>query len=137
MTSGLEAGGWRLEAGKTGYGNAVQDLEIWNRAMGLAERIYRLSAVLPADERFGLVSQLRRAAVSVPSNIAEGHGHGRGKACANFVRHARGSLSEIRTQVLLCVRLGLVVEDQVRDLTAEIDILQAQLHCFILTQDEP
>lgn len=85
-----------------------RDLEVWKVSMELAESVYRLTARLPTDERYGLISQMRRAAVSVPSNIAEGAGRaGRGE----YLQHlsvTRGSLMELETQLTLTVRLALI-----------------------------
>jgi four helix bundle protein len=82
------------------------DLEVWRAAMELAERIYRLTAVFPKEERYGLTSQMRRAAVSVPSNIAEGKGRSSDKELIQFLCHSRGSLFEIDTQLTIGERLG-------------------------------
>ena len=79
---------------------------MWQKAMELAERVFLASKQLPSDERFGLVSQLRRACISVPSNIAEGYGRGTRPDYLRFLRTARGSLFEIATQVQLCQRFG-------------------------------
>lgn len=88
---------------------------VWQKAMLLVEEVYRLTQVLPADERYGLASQLRRAAVSVPSNIAEGHARSSTKEYLHHVSFAFGSLAEMETQVELCKRLGyLVSEDSMR-----------------------
>ncbi|MGH8028149.1 MAG: four helix bundle protein [Pseudoxanthomonas sp.] len=84
------------------YRNAV----IWEKAMMLAEQACRLAAALPALERFGLRSQLSRAAVSVPSNIAEGWSRESRREKAQFLAIAQGSLSELHTQLLLAERLG-------------------------------
>lgn len=83
-----------------------RNLVAWQRAMELATATYRLTERLPEAERFGLVSQIRRAAVSVPSNIAEGHGRGTPKALVSFLRIANGSVKELETQLLLSERLG-------------------------------
>jgi len=83
-----------------------KDLLVWQKGMELAEHVYRLTEKFPSDERFGLVSQLRRAAVSVPSNIAEGQARHGTKEFLLFISHAMGSLAEIETQVLLSERLG-------------------------------
>jgi len=83
-----------------------KDLVVWQHAMALVGDIYGLTERLPADERFGLTAQLRRAAVSVPSNIAEGYGR---HATGEYRHHlliSRGSLFEVETQLLLCVQLG-------------------------------
>ena len=74
--------------------------------MELAERIYRTTADFPREERFGLISQLRRCAVSVPSNIAEGHGRLTTGEWRQFLGQARGSVLELQTQLMLSVRLG-------------------------------
>jgi four helix bundle protein len=82
------------------------DLEVWQAAMNLAEDIYRITKTFPKDETYGLTIQLRRASVSVPSNIAEGKGRSSDKELAQFLCHSRGSLFEIETQVNLARRLG-------------------------------
>lgn len=90
----------------------VEDLVAWQRAMSLCRAIYKSSALLPDAERFGLQSQLRRAAVSVPSNIAEGFGRESPSDLIRFLRMARGSLYEIRTQLLLCIDLEFLTTEQ-------------------------
>jgi four helix bundle protein len=82
------------------------DLEVWQAAMELVLRIYKVSQRFPKEERYGLTSQLRRAAVSVPSNIAEGKGRASDRELTQFLCHARGSLFEIETQLQLAQRLG-------------------------------
>jgi len=82
-----------------------RDLVAWQKAMGLGIEVYRVTAMLPESERFGLVSQLRRASISVASNIAEGYGRGTTADYIRFLRAARGSLYEIDTQLLFAVRL--------------------------------
>jgi four helix bundle protein len=79
---------------------------VWNRAMRLAENVCRLLTALPREERFGMRSQLSRAAVSVPSNIAEGWKRESAKEKLQFFAIAHGSLAELNTQLLLCRRLG-------------------------------
>jgi len=78
-----------------------QQLIVWQKAMLLVSEIYRLTQGFPDNEKFGLTSQLRRAAVSVPSNIAEGSGRGSYKDFCRFLYQARGSLTEIETQLLI------------------------------------
>jgi len=82
-----------------------EQLEVWSDAMDLAEEIYRFSAHFPEQERFGLIAQMRRAAVSIPSNIAEGAARTR-LEYVRFLTIARGSLSELDTQAKLALRLG-------------------------------
>jgi len=91
--------------------------------MGLAERIYALSATLPGDERFGLVQQLRRSAISIPSNIAEGHARGATKDFGRFISISRGSLAEVETQLEMCLRLGMLGKESVADVLASCDEL--------------
>ena len=91
---------------------SYRELEAWRVAMDLVEQIYRVTACFPDGERFGLSNQLRRAAVSVPSNIAEGQGRRLPKQFALFLRIARGSVQEVETQLLIALRLGLVAKEQ-------------------------
>lgn len=88
-----------------------QDLVAWQRAMSLCKATYELSRRLPDSEKFGLVVQMRRAAVSVPSNIAEGLGRESTVDMVRFLRMARGSLFELATQIRLCVDLGFLSDD--------------------------
>ncbi len=87
-----------------------RDLVAWQKAMDLVEAVYAATRGFPADERFGLTSQLRRAAVSIPSNIAEGEGRGSHNEFGRFLSIAYGSLREVETQLLIGVRLGYVDE---------------------------
>ncbi|HWP39872.1 MAG TPA: four helix bundle protein [Tepidisphaeraceae bacterium] len=83
-----------------------RDLHAWQKAMDLCERVYRASQDLPQHEIYGLRLQMRRAAVSMPSNIAEGQGRGSDKDWSRFLSIAYGSLRELETQVLIAERLG-------------------------------
>lgn len=85
-----------------------RDLKVWQAGMDMVEQIYRVARQLPDSERYGLASQMTRAAVSVPANIAEGHGRGSRRDYAHFVSLARGSLMETETHLLLTVRLGFI-----------------------------
>lgn len=78
-----------------------RELLVWQRSMVLAKEVYKATALLPKDEMFGLRSQMRRAAVSVPSNIAEGHGRLSDHLLRVFLAQARGSLYELETQIQL------------------------------------
>lgn len=91
-----------MTAGVTGY----RDLMVWRKALDLAEAIYEATSHWPRDERFGLISQVRRAAVSVASNIAEGAARRSTGEFVQFVGMSRGSLAEAETQLLLAERLG-------------------------------
>src|SRR6185503_16150927 len=93
-----------------------RDLRVWHDAMELAEAVYALTKTFPREEIYGLTSQLKRAAVSVPSNIAEGYGRG-GKDYERFVCLAYGSLLELETQIELASRLTLAPTDRANDLS--------------------
>ncbi len=91
---------------------SYRDLNVWQDAMTLAEAVYRETKSFPKEEQFGLVSQMRRAAVSISSNIAEGWGRGSTQDYLRFLRIARGSLKEVETQVILSTRLELMTTQQ-------------------------
>jgi len=103
-----------------------RDLAAWQESMALAKTIYEITSGFPADERFGLVSQMRRCAVSIPSNLAEGAGRGGKKEFSHFLSIARGSLSELETQITLAAELGFMEADE--NLTALISRLFKLLH---------
>lgn len=90
-----------------------QNLLVWQRAMDLAELVYSGTRQFPSDERFGLTSQMRRAAVSVPSNIAEGQGRLSAGEFRHFLGNAIGSLKELETQILLSARLKYLSQAEV------------------------
>jgi four helix bundle protein len=103
-----------------------RDLIAWQRGMELARAVYRATRKMPADERFGLTMQMRRAAVSIPSNIAEGHARQSRTDYLRFLRVARGSLAELSTQTELARSMELIKsEPHLTDLLLEEDrILQ-------------
>jgi four helix bundle protein len=102
---------------------SYRDLVVWQKAMTLAELVYEASSKFPKQETYGLTSQMRRAAVSVASNIAEGQArHSRGEFL-QFLGHARGSLAELETQSILSSRLGLVTsrtENSLAEMIGEV-----------------
>jgi len=85
-----------------------RDLDVWKLSMSFATDVYKTTAAFPADEKFGLVSQLRRAAVSIPTNIAEGNGRETSGSYLQFLRIAQGSAKELQTLIELSSRLGLL-----------------------------
>lgn len=89
-----------------------QDLLVWQRAMDLVEICYNLTKHFPKEETFGLTSQLKRASVSVPSNIAEGHGRISRGEYIHFLGIAQGSLRESETQIILAIRLEYIAKEQ-------------------------
>ena len=86
---------------------SYEDLEVWRMAMTLAEDCYRLTALFPREEVYGLTAQIRRAAVSIPANIAEGHGRNQTGNFLHFLRIAQGSVRELETHLMLAYRLGM------------------------------
>ena len=88
-----------------------RDLIAWQKSMDLVEDVYLLTQAFPREELSGLTSQIRRAAVSIPSNIAEGQGRGVGGEFAHHLRIANGSRQELETQILIGVRLGYVASE--------------------------
>ena len=89
---------------------SFRDLEVWKVAMDLAAECYKVTKTFPKDELFGMTSQIRRAAASIPANIAEGQGRDHTKEFLNFLSIARGSLMEVQTHLLLAQRVGLLNE---------------------------
>jgi four helix bundle protein len=98
-----------------------KELTVWQKAMDLVMDVYQLTADSPDKEKFGLVGQLRRAAVSIPSNIAEGQGRLTLGEFKQFLGHARGSLYEVETQLLIAKRLKWVATDDFERLQDEIN----------------
>ncbi|MFZ0813912.1 MAG: four helix bundle protein [Candidatus Sulfotelmatobacter sp.] len=97
-------------------GRPYKDLVAWQKSMDLVTATYRATAGFPKDELFGLTSQLRRAAVSIPSNIAEGQGRLSEKEFRYFLGQARGSLMEVETQLQIAENLGYLQKEQTRGL---------------------
>ena len=108
-----------------------EKLEVWQKAMRLAEMCYEKTASFPARETYGLVSQIRRAAVSVPSNIAEGHNRRTLQAYLNHLSMALGSQAEVETQVELACRLKLLPEQPARDILSMAEQVGRMLHALI------
>ncbi len=88
---------------------SYKDLIVWQKGMELSKCVYKLTRAFPPEEKFGLVSQMRRAAVSIPSNIAEGQARHTTKEFVQFLSHAEGSLAELETQLILGIDLEFYV----------------------------
>ena len=99
-----------------------RDLKVWQRGIDLVEQVYAVSKPFPTEEKFGLTAQVRRAAVSIPSNIAEGWGRGSTKDYMHFLRIARSSLLEVETQLIIGHRLGYIEEDTLNTLLDQTEI---------------
>ncbi|HEV2388860.1 MAG TPA: four helix bundle protein [Candidatus Acidoferrales bacterium] len=104
-----------------------KDLQVWQKGMELAKRVYRLTKNFPAEEKFGLVSQMRRAVVSIPSNLAEGHARNTTGEFVQFISHAQGSLAELDTQCRLSVTLGFCNDADTEPVSLLITELQKML----------
>jgi len=101
--------------------NSYRDLKVWQLSMEMAEQTYHLTIRFPKQETFGLASQIQRAAVSVPSNIAEGHARDSTKEFLHPISIALGSLAELETQLLLSGRLGYVGSDELDSISLLVD----------------
>ena len=109
-----------------------QELKIWQKSMDITEQTYRLSAEFPKEEKYGLTSQIRRSAVSIPSNIAEGAGRNTDGEFKNFLVIASGSSNELFTQLILSHRLELVSENKVKPILNELIEIQKMNYALIL-----
>ena len=110
---------------------SYRDLKVWQKGREIIGHVYKITRDMPAEELYGLTSQLRRAAVSVPSNIAEGYGRGSRRDYIRFLKTARGSLYEIQTQLILAVDLELLDESDVSPIWSETDQCAGMLHKLI------
>ena len=90
-----------------------KDLEVWKKSIELVTEIYKLTSEFPTEEKFGIVNQIRRAAVSVPSNIAEGSARSSDKENLRFLDMACGSLAELETQILISENLGFINSQEI------------------------
>ncbi len=111
--------------------STFRDLRVWQEAMALTARVYRATADFPKSETYGLAQQMRRAAVSVPSNIAEGKGHRSSREFVHYLFHARGSLWELQTQILVAGELQYVSGEQGEHLLAAAENISRALNGLI------
>ena len=107
-----------------------KNLHIWQEGINLARRVYEVTSTFPANEKFGIVSQMTRAAVSIPSNIAEGAGRNSTKDFANFLSIAIGSIFELHTQIVICEQIGLINKATAKQLDEQTFTLQQQITAF-------
>lgn len=105
-------------------------LEVWNRSLELVKNVYLATRKLPSEERFGLISQINRSAISIPSNIAEGSGRGTNKQFVQFLNYSIGSLCELETQMILIKDLGLDSNIEVKVHLREINELRKMIIGF-------
>jgi four helix bundle protein len=116
--------------------SSFKDLRVWQEAMRLAVGIYRVTSNFPKHELYGLSQQLRRAAVSIPSNIAEGKGHRSDREFRNFLLHARGSLLEVQTQLMIAQELQYISPQEGKQLLASSDAIGRCLNGLINSMGE-
>jgi len=98
-----------------------EKLDVWKRSIDFVVRIYKATEVFPTHERYGLTSQVRRAAVSIPANIAEGAARQSSKEFAHFLSNAQGSASELETELLIAQKLGYLGSDVHTEMRDELD----------------
>jgi len=108
----------------------LKELKIWNKAIDLTVDVYKATANFPSEERYGLTSQSRRSAVSIPSNIAEGAGRNSNREFNNFLGIANGSSYELQTQLVISNKLNLLSNDTLDDLLKQIDEVQKMTFAF-------
>lgn len=106
---------------------SYRELIVWQKAMELVERVYRMTRVFPKEERYGLSIQIQRAAVSIPSNIAEGHARSSTKEYRNFLSISQGSTAEVETQAMIAVKLDYVTEKQTETIMSLLDEISRML----------
>jgi four helix bundle protein len=106
---------------------SYRDLEVWQKAMTLAKEVYQVTLRFPSEEKFGLVNQMRRAAVSIPSNLAEGHARSGSNEFRHFVSIAMGSVAELETQVMLSTDLGYLKAQAKESLLNQLDTIGKML----------
>jgi len=128
---GEEGATWIVSELGGGAVQSYEDLRVWQGGIQLAEAVYDLTDSFPDSERFGLTSQLRRASVSIASNIAEGWGRGSRQDYVRFLRIARGSLYEVRTQVVIAHRVGFASGADAKRFREQTEILRRQLQGLI------
>ena len=113
---------------------SYKDLIVWQKARRLVKLVYELTRTFPTEEKFGLVSQMRRAAVSVPSNLAEGHARHTSREFILFISHVEGSRAELETQVILAIGLGFCSATEspsIQALITEMQKMAGALRCSL------
>ena len=104
--------------------NNFKDLKIWDKGINLVIDIYKLTSKFPSEEKYGLISQIRRSAVSIPSNIAEGHSRKTSKDLKQFIAIAKGSLSELETQLIISFKLNFISKEEFAIISEKIKELE-------------
>lgn len=103
------------------------NLKVWQHAMDITINVYSMVKLLPDFERYSLSDQIRRSAISIPSNIAEGQGRNSNKEFAHFLSISRGSIAELQTQLILCVKIGYIPDDLINPILLELSQLDRMI----------
>ena len=111
--------------------NNYKDLLVWQKAMNLVVEVYKITKLLPKEETYGLSDQMRRAAVSIPSNIAKGYGRQTLKSYAQFLTVARGSAFELETQLLLCQKIHQLSSEIIKSIVLTLSEITKMLTSII------
>ncbi len=115
------------------YYSSFEKLRIWQESMILVKEIYKCTSTFPKEERYDLTSQMRRAAISIPSNIAEGSQRTTNKDFANFISIAKGSLAELRTQIHIAEGLEYIGKEKANEVLLRIEDINKMLYSFLQT----
>jgi len=107
-----------------------KELKIWKKSMDLVQNVFQLTASFPNSEKYGLIDQIKRSSISVPSNIAEGAGRTTNKDFSRFLSISRGSLNELNTQLIISCRLNFIENDQLNELEIKINEIQKMIYKF-------
>jgi four helix bundle protein len=106
----------------------LKELIIWQKAVDLSIAVYKITQQLPEDEKFGLTSQMRRSAISISSNVAEGAGRNSDKEFSQFLGLANGSSQELFTQAFICFKLNFITESDFQSLEAKVNEIQKMIY---------
>jgi four helix bundle protein len=116
---------------------SYKDLEVWQKSVNLVTKVYSMTAVFPQEEKYNLVSQIRRSAVSIPSNIAEGSKRKNTKELIQFLHIAAGSLSELETQIIISHNLGFIDKNMITKEIEEVGKMLSGLLSSLTTKHRP
>ncbi|PAX45836.1 four helix bundle protein [Brunnivagina elsteri] len=110
---------------------SYRDLQVWQKGMDIAELCYVITKSFPKDETYGMISQIRRASVSIPANIAEGYGRDSQGEYVHFLKISQGSLKELETHIILSMRVNLITSESANPILEECDSLGKMLRSLI------
>jgi four helix bundle protein len=116
---------------------SYRDLRVWQEGISFAKKVYKVSQVFPPQERFGLISQMRRAAISIPSNIAEGHARIGTREYLHFLSIAMGSVAELDTQIILCRELEFLSPQDSQEMIRQLETIGKMLRRLYQALDSP